>query len=132
MAHQYSVAVNNARLDVTETTIGATAHFKIYSGAIPANCAAAATGTLLADLTLPSDWMAAASAGSKVKAGVWSGVGAAAGVSGYFRITDTAGTTAHIQGTCGMSGTDAIIDNSNIAVAQNITVNSFQLTAANT
>lgn len=59
MAHQYSVAVNNARLDVTETTIGATAHFKIYSGAIPTNCAAAATGTLLADLTLPSDWMAA-------------------------------------------------------------------------
>ena len=131
MTFQYSVAVNNARLDSIESTTGTTAHLKIYTGSEPANCAAAATGTLLVDMTLPSDWMSAASAGVKAKTGTWSGTGAAAGTAGYFRITDTAGTTCHIQGSAGMSGTDAILDNSNIAVSQVVTVNTFQITAGN-
>ena len=62
---QYSVTVNNARLDVVETTIGASPTLNLYSGSAPANCAAADTGTLLATLTLPADWMLAAAAGSR-------------------------------------------------------------------
>lgn len=132
MALQYSVAVNNARLDAVETTTGATAKLRIYTGAAPANCAAAATGTLLVDMTLPADWMAAASSGSKAKAGTWSGTGVAAGTAGYFRIVDNAGTTAHIQGTCGIGTGDLQLDNTNIAISQTVTVNTFTLNAANT
>ena len=132
MALQYSVVVNNARLDAVESTAGATAHLKLYTGTAPANCAAAATGTLLVDMTLPSDWMNAATAVSKTKLGTWSGTGVAGGTAGYFRITDTAGTNAHIQGTAGMSGTDMILDNSNIAVSQVVTVSTFTLNSANT
>lgn len=132
MALQYSVAVNSARLDTVESTIGTTAHLKIYTGSAPANCAAAATGTLLVDMTLPSDWMNAASAGSKTKLGTWSGTGAAGGTAGYFRITDTAGTTVGLQGTAGASGTDMILDNAVVAVSQVVTVNTFTLSAANT
>ena len=132
MALQYSVAVNNARLDAVETTTGATAKLRIYTGAAPANCAAAATGTLLVDMTLPADWMAAASSGSKAKAGTWSGTGVAAGTAGYFRIVDNAGTTAHIQGTCGIGAGDLQLDNTNIAISQTVTVNTFTLNAANT
>lgn len=132
MALQYSVAVNNARLDAVETAAGVTAKLRIYSGAAPANCAAAATGTLLVEMTLPADWMAAASAGSKSKSGTWSGTGAAAGTAGYFRIVDNAGTTAHIQGTCGQGAGDMSLDNTSIAVSQVVTVNTFTLNAANT
>ena len=132
MALQYSVAVNNARLDAVETATGATAKLRIYTGAAPANCAAAATGTLLVDMTLPADWMAAASSGSKAKAGTWSGTGVAAGTAGYFRIVDNAGTTAHIQGTCGIGTGDLQLDNTNIAISQTVTVNTFTLNAANT
>ena len=132
MALQYSVAVNNARLDSVEATAGATAHLKIYTGSAPANCAAAATGTLLVDMTLPSDWMNAAASASKTKLGTWSGTGAAAGTAGYFRITDTAGANTHIQGTAGMSGTDMVLDNSSIAVSQVVTVSTFTLNSANT
>ena len=132
MALQYSVAVNNARLDAVETTTGATAKLRIYTGAAPANCAAAATGTLLVDMTLPADWMAAASSGSKAKSGTWSGTGVAAGTAGYFRIVDNAGTTAHIQGTCGIGTGDLQLDNTNIAISQTVTVNTFTLNAANT
>jgi len=57
---QFSTAVRNAWLDVTESTIGASPILRIRSGAAPANCGAADTGTVLATLTLPADWMAAA------------------------------------------------------------------------
>lgn len=132
MALQYSAAANNARLDAVETTIGASAKLRIYTGAPPANCAAAATGTLLAEITLPSDWMAAASSNSKGKSGTWSGAASAAGTAGYFRIMDNAGTTAHIQGTCGQGTGDLSFDNAVIANGQTITVNGFTLNAANT
>ena len=132
MALQYSVAVNNARLDAIESTSGTSAKLRVYTGSAPANCAAAATGTLLVEIALPSDWMNAASAASKTKLGTWTGTASAAGTAGYFRIVDNAGTTTHIQGTAGMSGTDLILDNSNIATSQSVTVNTFTLNAANT
>lgn len=131
MTLQYSVAVNNARLDAFETAAGTSAKLRIYTGSVPANCAAAATGTLLVEMALPSDWMAAASSGVKTKAGTWSGTGAAAGTAGYFRIVDTAGTTTHAQGTCGLASGDMALDNTSIAVSQVVTVNSFSLTTGN-
>lgn len=131
MALQYSLAVNNARLDTVESTTGATAKLQLRSGAAPANCAAAAAGTLLAELTLPSDWMAAASAGSKAKTGTWTGTAVATGTAAHFRIVDNAGTTCHVQGTAGLSATDMILDNTSIATGQTITVNTFTLNSAN-
>lgn len=128
---QYSIAVNNARLDAIETTIGVSAKLRLYTGAPPANCAAAATGTMLCEMALPSDWMAAASGAQKLKAGTWSGTGAAAGVAAHFRIVDNAGTTCHIQGTAGLTAADMILDNTNIAATQAVAVNSFQLNSAN-
>ena len=87
---------------------------------------------MLVEMALPADWMNAASAASKTKLGTWSGTGAAAGTAGYFRIVDNAGTTAHVQGTCGQGTGDLSLDNTNIAVGQTVSVNSFTLNAANT
>ena len=133
MALQYSVAVNNARLDAVESTAGATAKLRFYTGAMPANCAAARTGTLLVEMTLPSDWMAAASGGSKVKAGVWSGVASAgsAATPGYACIMDNAGTNCHLQGTSGVATGDIPVDGT-ITSGQTVTVSTFTLNAANT
>lgn len=69
MALQYSVGVRNAKLDAVETTIGTAPILEIRSGAPPADCATADSGTLLASMTLPSDWMAAAASGQKAKSG---------------------------------------------------------------
>jgi hypothetical protein len=132
MALQYGITTNNARLDAIETSIGTAAKLRIYTGSAPANCAAAATGTLLIEIALPSDWMNAASSASKTKLGTWSGTASGTGTSGYFRIVDNAGTTTGIQGTAGMSGTDLILDNSSIATTQTVTINSFTLNAVNT
>jgi len=131
MALQYGLTINNARLDAIETTIGASAKLRIYTGSAPANCAAAATGTLLVEMVLPSDWMAAASGASKVKAGTWTGTASGTGTSGYFRIVDNAGAVAGIQGTAGMSGTDLILNNSSLATSQTVTVDTFSLSTGN-
>lgn len=133
MAIQYSVAVNNARLDQVETTTGTAAKLNIYSGTAPSNCAAADTGTLLATLSLPSDWMNAASAASKTLLGTWSGTASAgsAATPTHFRIKDNANTTCHIQGTCGIGSGDLQV-NGTITSGQTVTVTSFTLNSANT
>lgn len=96
---QFSVAVRNGQLDAIETAIGATALLKLRSGAMPANCAAARTGTVLASMALPADWMAAAAAGAKSKSGTWSDPGAdATGLVGYYDIFDSTGVTCGVQG----------------------------------
>ena len=128
---QYSVSVNNARLDAVETTIGTAPTLTLYSGTAPANCAAADTGTALVSMTLPSDWMAAASAGAKAMAGVWSGTASAGSTATptHFRIK--AGATCHLQGTAGIGSGECQV-NGTITSGQTVSVSSFTITAANT
>ena len=134
MAMKFSVAVRNSELDAIETAIGATAVLKIRTGAPPTNIADADTGTVLATLTLPSDWLAAAAAGVKAKAGTWQDLVAdAPGDAGHFRIYASDGTTQHIQGTVTATGGggDMTLDNISIAAGQTVTITTFQLTAGN-
>lgn len=134
MAIQLSVAVRNARLDEVEVEIGTAPILEIRSGAKPANCAAADAGTLLASMTLPSDWMALAAAGVKGLSGTWEDAAAnAAGVAGHFRVKESTGTTTHIQGDVGGSGSgsDMELQNTNIALGQPITITQFNLTDGN-
>lgn len=134
MAIQFSVGVRNARLDAIETTIGTSAVLKIRTGAAPANVATADSGTVLATLTLPSDWMAAASSGSKAKSGTWQDSSAdATGTAAHFRIYASDGTTAHMQGTVTATGGggDMTVDNTSFASGQNFTVTGFTLTDGN-
>lgn len=134
MALQYSVAVRNARLDVVESTIGASAVLKIRTGAAPASCATADAGTVLATLNLPSDWMAAASGGTKAKSGTWEDSSAdATGTAAHFRLYASDGTTCHAQGTVTATGGggDMTVDNTSFASGQAFTVTGFTLTAGN-
>ena len=127
MALQYSTNVRNSKLDAVETAIGTAAVLKIFSGAQPANCAAADPSGLLCTITLPSDWMAAASAGSKAKSGTWSNAASGSGTAASWRIYASDGTTCGIQG----NTSDLVFDNTNIAVSQVITVSTFSVTAGN-
>lgn len=134
MGIQLSTAVRNARLDAIETAIGTSAVLKIRSGAAPANCGTADSGTVLATLSLPSDWMANASSGSKAMTGTWQDTSAdAAGTAGHFRIYASDGTTVHMQGTITATGGggDMTLDNTVLAAGQQFTVTSFTLTEAN-
>lgn len=132
MAVQLSVAARNARLDSIETTIGTTPTLEIRSGSAPANCAASDTGDLLATITLPSDWMAAASSGAKAIAnGPWQDTSAdGSGTAAHFRIKASGGTV-HLQGTVGQGTGDLQLDNTDIVAGQTVSVTAFTLTDGN-
>jgi hypothetical protein len=131
MAIQKSVALRNAELDVGETTIGTTPVLKLFTGSQPANCAAANTGDELWSETLPSDWAAAASSGAKALSGTWEAAAIDTGVAAHWRLYASDGTTCHMQGSCGLSGSgaDMILDNTSITSGQSVTVSTFTRTA---
>ena len=134
MAIQLATSTRNARLDAIETDAGTAAKLIIYTGSMPASCAAATTGTLLAEFDLASDWAAAASGGSKVLNNLpLSTTGAAAGTAGYFRLFKTDGTTCQMQGTITATGGggDMTLDNTSIASGQAVNVTGFTITDGN-
>lgn len=132
MALQFSTSVRNAILDAIESTAGTAVKVSIWSGALPANCAAANAGTKLVEWTLASDWSANASGGTKsLSSTPLVTTGLAAGTAVHFRIHDNAGTTCHMQGTVTATGGggDMTIDNTSIAVSQTVNITGFTLTA---
>lgn len=134
MAIQLSVDVRDAMLDAIETEISTDPILTIRSGAQPANCAAANSGTVIATLTLPTDWLAAASSGSKAKSGTWQDSSADnAGTAAHFRIHESSATTCHMQGsiTATSSGGDMELQNTVVTAGQDITISAFTITAGN-
>jgi len=134
MTIQLSTTTRNARLDTLESTIGVSAVLKIRTGAQPANVATADSGTVLATLTLPSDWMAAASSGAKAMSGTWQDSSAdATGTAAHFRLYASDGTTAHIQGsvTATGGGGDMTVDSTSFTSGQAFSVTTFTLTDGN-
>ena len=134
MTIQTSITVGNARLDTIESTIGTAPILRVYTGAQPANCAAASRGTLLMEMTLPSDWMNAASNRSKAKAGTWQDTSAdAGGTIGHYRIFASDGTTCHVQGSAGgpSSGADLVFDADTVTSGQSVTITTYTWTDGN-
>lgn len=134
MAVQLSVGVRNSMLDALEVAIGTSPIVKLRTGAQPATCATADSGTVISTITLPSDWLAAASAGSKAKAGTYEDASAdASGTIAHFRIYDSGSSTCHMQGSVTLTGGggDLTLDSVTVVAAQDITITSFTLTAAN-
>ena len=134
MSLQLSVACRNARLDAIETFAGTSAILKLRTGAAPENCATADSGTVVATINLPSDWMAAASSGSKAKSGTWEDTSADnTGVIAHFRLYKSDGTTCVMQGTVTETGGggDLTVDNNDVNSGQTITITGFTLTDGN-
>ena len=132
MTIQFSAAVRDAENDAIETAIGTSAVMKIRSGAAPANVAAADSGTVLATLNLPSDWLGASSAGVKSKSGTWQDTsGDNTGMAAHFRIYASDGTTAHMQGTVTATGGggDLTLDRTTVIPGVAVELSSWRLTA---
>jgi hypothetical protein len=132
MAIQWATSVRNAILDAIETDTGTSAVLKIKTGAQPADCGTADSGTVLATLSLASDWMAAAASGSKAFLGTWSDASAdASGTAAHFRLYKSNGTTCQMQGTVTATGGggDLTLDSTSVTIATAVTITGFTLTA---
>jgi hypothetical protein len=134
MAIQFDTLLRNARLDVIESHVGPSPTLRIRTGAQPSTCATADAGTVLSEVTLPSDWLAAAASGAIAKSGTWSDTSAdAPGTAAHFRLY-TSGGVCKMQGsiTSVAIGTgDMLLDNVVLAAGQAFTVATWQLTDGN-
>ena len=138
MPIQFNVATRNARLDTIESTNGNSCSLEIRSGAVPANCAAANAGSVLATINLPADWMAAASGGQKLLAGSWQDLSAdATGTAAHFRMFNSQatkdGTTCFLQGTVTATsgGGDMELTSVSLTAGQSVSISTFTLTDGN-
>ncbi len=135
MALRFSTTLRNAVADACESTVGTSPILRILTGSEPASCAAAQTGTLLAEMTLPSDWLTAGSSGAKSVSGTWSDTAAnGTGTASYFRIYDSSATTCHWQGTVTATGGGGQLelDSTSITTGQLVTITGGSLTTGNT
>ena len=126
MTYQYGVTLRNNQVAQIQATIGASGALKIFSGAEPANCAAADPTGLLATITLPSTFLTS-SGGATTIAGTWSVAASATGTAASFRMYDGS-SVCHVQGN---TTTDLVLNNTSITSGQTVSVTSFTVTAGN-
>jgi len=115
---------------------GANDILEIRDGTRPASADDAPVGTVLSDFTLVSDSFAAASGGAIVGNTPWTDASAvAAGTATWFRLkqsTDGGGSSAtdvRIDGDVAASGSDLNLSTTTIAIADQVTVTQFDLSA---
>ncbi len=136
MAISVGTLARNAQADAVAARFDAgagAATIQIRTGSKPANPQAAATGTLLATLTLADPAWAAASAGVAAldATPVITANAVAAGTAGWWRALDS-NNVAIVDGTAGSSGTDMIIDNPALVVGQTVNLTVGTMTAPET
>lgn len=131
-----STALAHSQLEGYRTAFPAGTLLDIYTGAKPASANDAPTGTKLVTIVLPADPLAAAANRQIAKSGAWTGNAAAAGVAGWGRLhdaadDDTAANTTYerLDFTVSVAGGggEMILDNTNIAVGQTVTVTAATL-----
>ena len=137
MAIQFNVATRNARLDAIESTAGTSVSLEIRSGTKPATCATAPAGnTVLSTINVPTDWMAAASGGSKAYTATWQDADMDnTETATHFRMYTSQATkdetTCFMQGTVGVGTGDLQVNSTSFAPGGTFTITQFTLTDGN-
>ena len=126
---QLSTTQRNNRLSNLTSNIGTSARLKIYTGSAP-GVGNSATGTLLSTISLPSSaWTV--SNGVATLSGTWQDTSAAAsGTPGYWRITDSTGSTVYAEGTAGVSGGELSFTTT-VSLGGTVSITAFTLTEGN-
>lgn len=129
MATEIDTDVRNVALDaIADEFDGGT--LKIYSGAQPASPNDAASGTLLATITLPTPAFGAAAAGSVAKNGTWQDTSAdASGTAGWARL-ESADGVHRIDADVGEGAGSISLDDTAIVAGGTVTVSSFSINLA--
>lgn len=126
MTFQYGATLRTNQVAQIQATVGASGTLKIFSGAEPANCAAADPTGLLATITLPAAFLTS-SGGVTTIAGTWSTSASGSGTAQSFRMYDGS-SVCHVQGNV---TTDLVLNNTSITSGQTVTVTQFSVTAGN-
>jgi hypothetical protein len=129
MSLQYSVEARNARADAgIAAIVGNAGLLRIYTGAVPVDCATAASGTKLSEQVLGSPFAPAAVAGVQSPALPANANVLATGIAGYWRVYLADGTTCVIQGSVGASGADMNLNTIALVIGGPVQINDWSFT----
>jgi hypothetical protein len=133
MAIKFDTTTRNAEMDAVTTRVGTSARLRVYNGTRPANPGTAITSqTMLVELICNATAFAPAASGGVLTANAISnGTAAANGTASWFRLFQSNGTTAIVDGDVGTSGSDLNLNNTSIATSQTVSVTSFVITEGN-
>ena len=128
MALTMNDKARNTALDaLADLWDGAAGKLEIRTGAAP-GATNAATGTILATITLPAPAFAASAAGVVAKTGTWEDTSADnPGTALHYRIETNDGLTI-LEGSVGVGSGDLQVDNDVFAAGQAFTITSFTWT----
>jgi hypothetical protein len=122
---QLSYAAVNAEANALAPLMNS-GKLRIYSGTPPTHCDDALSGnTLLAELTMGATAWGSAANGVLTANAITAANAAASGTHSFFRVFDSAGTTAYIQGTTGTSGCDLNLNASTTSSGVQVSVTSL-------
>jgi hypothetical protein len=127
MAFQEGILLRNAKLNAINNNLGSPATLKVFSGAEPANCAAADPTGLLVTIPLPTTPFGTAASGAINLSAPWSALASASGNAACFRVYDSGGN-------CAMQGnatTDLVLNPIAVVAGRPVTISVFQLTSGN-
>lgn len=133
MAIQFNASARNAILQAIETEVRGSAVVEFRTGAQPASAGTTDSGTLLATMQLPADYLSAPVSGATDKSGTWTTTVSAAGTPGHFRMKNSAASITYIQGaitSTGGSG-DLKFDSVDWVTAQTVTISTWTFVAGN-
>jgi len=129
-------ASDGVRVDMANTLVayfnggGVSQVVKLFSGALPANCAAADPSGLLATGSLPTNALDDADEdGVITMTNTWTATGSAAGTAACFRVYEGGGGCG-LQGNVTATGGGGVmeIDNTSIAIGQVVVVTAINIT----
>lgn len=138
LTFRISYAAAAAMLDVLGSTTfdaGTAAVINIYTGAQPADVETAASGTLLAELTMSADSFGPAAnqnPGARITAAAITQDSSAnaTGTAGYFRCFIQSGGDAICDGSVGTSGTDMVVNTTSFTSGATVSCSAFTITLA--
>jgi hypothetical protein len=125
MPSRTNIAGRNVAVNALATALGG-GTLRFYTGAQPGSSSDAATGTLLATITLPGTAFATAANGTAAKSGTWSTTATTGGTPGWARFVG--GSVQH-DVEVGASG-EITFDNYNWVLGGTVTVNTYSLSIA--
>lgn len=129
MTAQLSTTVRTTQAQDVADALGADFDIEIRSGAPPANCAAADSGTLLT--TFDTVNFAAAASGAVALSGTpytSTASGGSATAPGHFRMKTSPGGVTILQGTVATSGGDMTVDVASITTGQTVNLSGYTYT----
>ena len=126
-----SDAVRNSLANAFATAVDAgtgDSVIQLRTGTAPASIGDAATGTLLATVTLPATTFGAASAGTITANTITAVTGAATGDIGHFRVLDGDGTVIEDSSSVGTSGTELVVNTTTVTTGEAVEITGWTVT----